>query len=233
MPGIAVLTSITAGKDHLRDDQCVGGAKFIAYVSPEFGSSVWEERPAYDRFRSCRRNSRAPKILSHQFCDAEYSIWIDGNIALRTEPSRVVQEYLQEGDLAVFRHPLRNCIYEEAAICIESRLDDPEIINRQVNKYAASGYAKNLGLAEANVIIRRHTDHVIDFNKTWWTEYCTHSVRDQISFMYAAVRAGLRINWISPTVFTGHEYFHGVGHLTPQPEPLDNSRTSTNRAADV
>ena len=44
MSDITVLTSITAGKDHLRDDHCTGGAKFIAYVSADhqsgFGSSA-------------------------------------------------------------------------------------------------------------------------------------------------------------------------------------------------
>ena len=88
MSDITVLTSITAGKDQLRDDQCTTGAKFTAYVSEEHCSKLWEQRPAYDRFRSARRNSRAPKILSHQFCDTEYSIWLDGNLALRIDPPR-------------------------------------------------------------------------------------------------------------------------------------------------
>jgi Protein of unknown function (DUF616) len=219
MCDIAVLTSITGAKDHLRDDQCTDGAKFIAYVSPKHGSSVWEERPAYDRFRSHRRNSRAPKILSHHFCDTEYSIWIDGNIALRLEPNRLVEAYLDGYDLAVFRHPNRNCIFKEAAVCIELGLDDPDVIRRQVSEYADAGYAENSGLAEANVVIRRHTSHVIEFNSRWWAEYCTHSVRDQLSFMYSANQTGLRINWITPSVFTGHQYFHGVAHLTAQPEP--------------
>jgi hypothetical protein len=219
MSDIVVLTSITGGKDHLRDDQCTEGAQFIAYVSSEFGSKVWKERPAYDRFHSHRRNSRAPKILSHHFCDAEYSIWIDGNVALRVGPYHLVETYLNGYDLAVFRHPDRNCIFEEAATCIECGLDDPDIIRGQVRRYADAGYAKNLGLAEANVIIRRHTNHIIEFNRTWWAEYCTHSVRDQLSFMYSINKTGVRINWITPTVFTGHEYFHGVAHLTAQPEP--------------
>lgn len=219
MGDIAVLTSITGGKDHLREDQCTDGAKFIAYVSVQRGSEVWEERHAYNRFQSDRRNSRVPKILSHEFCEAEYSIWIDGNLALRVDPGRLVETYLGSCDFAIFRHPFRNCLYDEAETCSRDGLDDPDVISRQVSKYAAAGYAKNLGLAEANVIIRRHSDEVIHFNKTWWAEYCLHSVRDQISFMYAASKAGLRINWMSPTVFTGHEYFHGVEHLTAQPEP--------------
>ena len=44
MSDITVLTSITAGKDHLRDDHCTGGAKFIAYVSADHQSEVWEQR---------------------------------------------------------------------------------------------------------------------------------------------------------------------------------------------
>jgi Protein of unknown function (DUF616) len=219
MPGISVLTSITAGKDHLRDDQFTGDARFIAYVSANHDSKVWEQRPAYKAFHSARRNSRVPKILSHQFCDTEYSIWLDGNLALRADPVRLVEMWLGDYDFAVFRHPTRNCIYEEAADCIRYGADDPEVISRQVRKYANEGYAKNSGLAEANVILRRHSDHVVEFNNAWWAEYCVHCVRDQLSFMYTAKKTGLRINWITPSVFTGNTHFHGVTHLTPRPEP--------------
>ena len=221
MADISVLTSITAGKDHLRDDQCTGGATFIAYVSAEHPSEVWEQRPAYDHFRSARRNSRAPKILSHQFCDTEYSLWLDGNIALRINPARLVEMWLGDCDFAVCRHPERDCIYEEAISCITYGADDPELIKRQVRKYAKEGYPNNFGLAEANVILRRHSSHVIEFNNTWWSEYCAHCVRDQLSFMYTVKKTALRINWITPSVFTGNPHFHGIAHLTPRPEPRD------------
>jgi hypothetical protein len=221
MSDITVLTSITAGKDHLRDDQCTAGAIFLAYVSEEHQSELWQQRPAFDRFRSARRNSRAPKILSHQFCDTEYSIWLDGNIALRIDPCLLVQKWLRDYNFAVFKHPERDCIYEEALNCITYGADDPALIKRQVRKYAKEGYPNNFGLAEANVIVRRHSTEVIEFNNTWWSEYCTHCVRDQLSFMYAVKKTGLRINWITPSVFTGNTNFDGVAHLTPRPEPRD------------
>jgi hypothetical protein len=163
MSDITVLTSITAGKDGLRDDQCTRGAKFIAYVSAEHQSQLWEQRPAYDRFRSARRNSRAPKILSHQFCDTEYSIWLDGNLALRIDPLGLVEMWLGDHDFAVFKHPERDCIYEEALNCMAYGADDPALIKRQVRKYANEGYPNNFGLAEANVIVRRHSSEVIEF----------------------------------------------------------------------
>jgi len=218
---ITVLTSITAGKDHLRDDQCTAGAIFLAYVSEKHRSVLWQQLPAYDRFGSARRNSRAPKILSHRFCETEYSIWLDANIALRIDPSVLVETWLQDYDFAVFRHPERDCIYEEALNCIAYGADDPQLINRQVRKYAKEGYPNNFGLAEANVIIRRHSKNVIEFNNAWWSEYCMHCVRDQLSFMYMVKKTGLQINWISPSVFTGNKHFHGVAHLTPRPEPRD------------
>jgi hypothetical protein len=219
MAAISVLTSITGGKDRLRDDQIVGEGRFIAYVSEPCQSTVWEERPAYDRFRSDRRNSRAPKILTHLFCDTECSIWIDGNIALRTDPASLAEKWLADHDFAVIRHPDRQCLYAEAAVCLELGLDDPDVINEQIRKYAANGYPHDQGLPECNVIIRRHTPKVIEFNNTWWSEYCAHSVRDQLSFMYAANKTGLGISWISPAVRTGNTDFDGAPHLTPRPEP--------------
>jgi len=213
-PNVTVITSIIDGRDHLREDQRTGGARFVAYVNAVHDTTTWEQRPAYDGFLSARRNSRAHKILSHQFCDTVYCIWIDGNVALRIEPASLVQKVLGRFDFAVFKHPERSCIYEESDSCILRGLDDPAIIRRQMAKYANNGYEHDQGLAEANVIIRRHTKPVIEFNNSWWAEYCSHSVRDQISFMYAAAQVGLRINWLSPTVFTGNPDFHGVAHVT-------------------
>jgi hypothetical protein len=219
MSDITVFTSITGGKDHLRENQVTDGAKFIAYVSERQGSKVWEEREAYNRFRSDRRNARAPKILSHHYCDTPYSLWLDGNIALREKPARIVEEWLVDHDFAVFKHPDRDCLYEESTFCAERELDDPKVIIAQAAKYKAEGFAMRKGLAESSVIARRHTTKVIEFNNAWWSEFCMHSVRDQLSFMYAADKVGLRINWITPAARLGHPYFDYKNHLTAQPEP--------------
>lgn len=221
MSGVTVLTSITGGKDRLRDDQVTDGAKFLAYVSKPEGSTIWEEREACNRFRSDRRNSRVHKILSHQYCDTPYSLWLDGNIALREKPGRIIEEWLKDHDFAVFKHPERDCLYEESTSCAKYKLDDPRVIIAQAMKYEAEGFALHSGLPESNVIARRHTAKVIEFNNAWWSEFCIHSVRDQISFPYAAYKVGLRINWITPAARFGHPYFHYGSHLTPQREPQE------------
>lgn len=193
---ITVLTSIVGGKDVPQEKQVHGQAKFVCYTDTPFKSNRWEVMPAYNRCTDDRRNSRAPKILSHQFTDSEYSIWIDGNMSLKKMPEELVKRYLEKHDMAVFKHPLRDCIYGEAMKCATAGLDDPEVIIEQVSTYERAGYAKNKGLCECGFIIRRNTAKVREFNNAWWSEYTCHSTRDQISFMYAVDSVGIRVNMI-------------------------------------
>jgi hypothetical protein len=205
-PPIVVYTAITGGRDRLRDDQETGGSEFRAYVDRRSGSAVWRELPAYDRFLSPRRNARIHKILAHQFVDAGYSLWMDGNVALRVPPMRLVEAWLGDCDIATFRHRTRGCTYEEAAACREKGLDDPAVIEDQMGAYRASGLEPGAGLPETSVILRRHSRRVELFNNCWWSELCRHSVRDQLGFMHAARRSGVSVRFVTPTKFD-HPWF--------------------------
>ena len=204
---IAVYTCHTDNRDSLREDQCVDGAQFHAFVDAFTPSpSVWTRHPATTLFHSARRNARMHKILSHHFVDARYSIWMDANVALKVPAARLIGDYLQDADLAVFQHRTRACTYEETARCRELGLDASAVIDEQVRRYRAAGLPMGLGLPETTVLVRRHTPLVQAFNEAWWSEVCRHSVRDQISFMFAARRVGLSVNFITPTKFI-HPYF--------------------------
>lgn len=193
---ITVYTSITGGKDKPVEAQNKGKARWIAFNDEPLNSAVWERKEAYNRFKDARRNSRAPKILAHQFVDSKFSIWIDGNCSLLRPPEELIQKYLRDNDLAVFKHPKRDCIYGEAIKCAKAGLDDPEVIIEQVSTYEKNGYGKEKGLCECMMLIRRHTRKVEEFNNAWWSEHCRHSVRDQISFMYAVEKVGIRVRVI-------------------------------------
>jgi hypothetical protein len=198
MSEITVFTSITGIKDFLVEQQTKGDARFVAYLDKanETLSNDWETREAYDKFYSPRRNSRIHKILAHQYVDTKYSIWIDGNLRLLSTPESLVERYLDGYDLAVFKHPVRSCIYKEAVVCAERGLDDKKILLEQVKKYSTENFAEEKGQAECMMLIRRHTPKVEVFNNYWWSEHCRFSVRDQISFMYAVDKAALRVNFI-------------------------------------
>lgn len=218
-----VYTSIVGGKDNIIHDQPKGNAKWVAFTDFDFKSDTWEREEAYNKFTSPRRNSRVPKILAHQFVDTDYSLWIDGNLRLLLPPERLLI-YLKDHDIAMFKHPARNCLYDEAIECAKHSLDDPETIMSQMKKYAKEGFGKNRGLCEGGFILRRHTEKVEQFNNAWWSEYSRHSVRDQVSMFYALDKAGLKINQIDLQFINDNgRLIRGgvvemVNHLTPRPE---------------
>jgi len=195
---ISIFTSITGGKDTLLEDkENKGKADFVAFLDTPYLSPTWRVQPNKKLFIDERRNSRIPKLLPHLFTTNEYSIWIDGNIRLLKSPEELIAKHLKDHDIAVYKHPTRDCLYDEATKCAVKRLDDPEIIIEQVKAYEDIGFPKHIGLAECGIIFRRHTDKVQEFNESWFAEYSRYSCRDQISFMYSLNTVGLPCNIIN------------------------------------
>lgn len=140
------------------------------------------------------RTAKKPKILPHvYFYDSEWSLWIDGNIDLLVDAEEIVEEVrLSDRLIGVFKHPERHCIYDEAQRCLARKKDDTELILRQTRRYKALGYPADNGLAECNVIVRKHTDtRVIKAMCDWWREIEGGSRRDQLSFNYIMWKNGL------------------------------------------
>jgi hypothetical protein len=211
MAKIEIITSITGGKDQLIDDQVKGNAKFICYTDdPSLKSDVWEIRPAYDKFKDPRRNSRIHKILIHKYSDADITIWIDGNTRFVAPPEVVVDKYLGDYDMAMFKHGGRNCIYDEAMECARLGLDSVETIIEQAKYYEDKEFPKQRGLMSGYFIIRRNNQKTKDLNEAWWADYCRFSRRDQISLMPAVDKVGVRINPI-PEKWVQHDGFASMG----------------------
>lgn len=194
---IEVLTSITGGKDTLREDQSKSNAKYICYTDQDLKSDTWEIRKAYDRFVDPRRNSRIHKIMIHKYSEADITIWIDGNIKLLASPEEIVAKHLREDDdMVQFIHGNRDCIYEEAIKVAKLGLDDVDVIIEQAKYYEDRGYGKHKGLNSGYFIIRRNNQRTRDLNEAWWADYCRFSRRDQLSLMPAIDKIGLQVNRI-------------------------------------
>ncbi len=151
---------------------------------------------AYDKFKDPRRNSRIQKILAHKYFDSEFTIYIDGNRKLLISPEEIVERYMDGYDVAIFKHGLRDCIYDEAIEVAKLGLDDPEIIIEQAKYYEDHEYAKHKGLCEAGFIVRRNNARTQAMNEAWWADYCRFSRRDQLSLMPAIDKSGVRVNVI-------------------------------------
>lgn len=219
-PVYVVLTSITGGKDVLVENNNTKGAKFIAFTDTGDKSKTWEIRPACNHSKDRRRNCKPPKLMPHLYVDADVSLWIDSNRRLKVPINRLVKEYLKDADIAVFKHPLRDCLYKEAEIELALGKAESSIVKPELAQYRKEGYPEHNGLIETNMILRRHNKRVEAFNNDWWAHVTRYAQRDQKTFCYIAWRhPDVKINYLDAIIYEKKDnkfigpYFDYLSHL--------------------
>lgn len=194
---VVVYTAITRGYDGLKmpatvSDRC----NYVCFTDDPTidGRGLWDVRPfpnpELDQVRKCRQL----KILPHVFLPSyKSSIWVDGNIQITGDIDELIVKHFDKPgpEFLSFKHPWRNCIYDEAEAVIKNRkgIEDSSgemRVRKQMAKYEREGMPKKNGLIESNVILRKHTPEVNGVMEQWWEEVQTHSRRDQLSFNYVA-----------------------------------------------
>ncbi len=209
-----IYTVITGGKDTLSEDINIKGAKAVCFTDdPNLKSEKWEIRLIPSLYKDVRRDSRTVKLLPHIFFpEAEYSLYLDGNIICKVPIQRIIHEWLQDDDIAVFKHHTRDCLFQEAKECIRLGLDDTETIEKHVARY--EGFPEHKGLYQCGVILRRHTPRIKRLNEAWHAQYVTGAKRDQISFPYVLEKEGVSINGIDSYAYL-HDYYEYRNHAVP------------------
>lgn len=136
--------------------------------------------------------ARGHKILSHlAFPEAGITVYLDGHLQLKVSPRLLVDRYLEASDLALFRHPARESVYEELEACARLGKDDPHLLEMIARRYRAQGMPDEGFLYSAGLILRRNTSAVARFNEAWMEELRSSGVRDQPALYYALWRTGL------------------------------------------
>ena len=127
------------------------------------------------------------KLLPHIFLpEYDLSISLDASLRIESELDSVLAAYFPlEADMAVMKHPSRDCTYAEAVACIRLKKDDPEVIKRQIQRYRKAGFPQDYGLVACGIMVRRHqTPSVQKHCEYWWEQVRRGSFRDQLSFNY-------------------------------------------------
>jgi len=212
---IVVYTVIVDGYDTLQPTHFPSICLTDGYLPPVKG---WEMRRIRRRHRDLRRSSRHPKMLPHlYFPDADYTIYTDGNILLTRDPEEVVTNLLKTHDMALYSHPQRSCVYQEADKCIEYNKANRRLVISQMRHYARRGLPREDGLAACWVIVRKNTPEVRRFGERWWEEYGHFSRRDQLSFVFTRWLLGTKYDKIPGNLFSEYEegdYFKRTGWHT-------------------
>jgi len=212
---IAVYTSICGGYDDLREDQFIeDGVDYIAFLDRYVDSKTWEVKKIFRQFIDPSRQAKIYKVLFYQYLEHQYSIWMDGRMAIRVSPKELIEKYLKDADIALFNHFRRNDIYEEYLADVPKlhREGEPAYLLRmQKEKYLKEGFPKHSGLFECTIILRRNTQAIQKLMETWWSEISAYTVSDQCSFIYCVKKHGIKVNTI-PGIVWDTPLFHKGEH---------------------
>lgn len=186
----AVYTGIFGNYDYLLDpeiDQDENVDLICFTNNPNLTSHKWNIRLISDEIISDHMLNRKVKVLPHLFLkEYEFSLYIDGNIILKNNILPFFEKYCTSDFLMCLpKHLDRNCIYDEADICILQKKDREEIIRSQMAFYHKQSYPEKNGLYENNILLRKHNDEIIrKVMESWWEQLNNWSKRDQLSLCY-------------------------------------------------
>jgi hypothetical protein len=152
----------------------------------------------------------SPRMAAKRFkllpstCLSSYnkSVWVDGTISIDspTFPEEAL-DWTAGSGVAMFRHPERTDIWDEADVSLTMPKYQAEPIALQVDHYLDQGFPRYAGLWCGGIIARENTELVRKFGEAWLSEVDRWSIQDQISLPF-----GLRKLGITPGAFPGSLY---------------------------
>jgi len=212
----SAITNKTNNYDSIKElPKNIGNVDKILFLEQSVETKSWKVQECHKEFSDPCRNAKIHKILSHKyFPEHDFSLWIDGSVKILFSYTleRLINIYLQDSDIALFKHNERKCIYQEAEICKSRNLDDHKVINTQIAKYRKENFPQNCGLSECTVLLRKHSQKMVEFNELWWKEICAGSRRDQLSFDYCAKKVGIKVSYFSGNLRSNNYLFFRESH---------------------
>ena len=176
---------------------------------PELVADGWEVVYRPLRFKHPRL---AAKWWKCHPPEADASLWLDGSVLLNgPEYIDMIVDGLDHRDLVMFRHPVRDCIYDEVLA------SEPMVkyfgcdLQAQQRRYASQGWPTHGGLWATTTFARRHTPTVLAFGGAWFAHNELLTYQDQVSLPPLLADYGLD-PWPIPGDLWGNPWFRLVGH---------------------
>lgn len=146
------------------------------------------------RAKNDRMRAKYFKCNPHKLFDCDVSIWIDGCGTIHTKDFvKICLEKLGDADMLAFRHPDRDCIYDEARFChMFEKYINVDIMG-QVEEYRRRGYPEHNGLWACGLLVRRHNKRTKKFNELWWKHIRKYTYQDQLSFPVCVKESGVKL----------------------------------------
>lgn len=212
-----IYTCIIGDYDSLKTHKYIDfNWDYVCYTNNKNMKSdgIWEiKQLEFDKLDNTR-NNRWHKLNPHiLFSEYKKSIYIDGNV-------RILSKYffnLLDKEIFFMStiHPRRNCLYVEAEKCKIAKLEEKEIIDKQIEMIKTSGFPKEYGLYEANILYRKHNEEkIIKMNEEWWEFVSKQAKRDQLSLTYVCWKNGIPFKTFLDNSFRNkNKYIEITPHL--------------------
>lgn len=201
MNKIAVVTSSIGTNELIGPSKWLDKVDYHAFVESHKTTigDMWHRHEyvsfSLDPKYKNRRDAKIYKVCPHLFLPGyDYYIWLDSTHILESDPDELIENYLKGSDIAVFKHPERDCVYEEGELVKKIKFDYPNLIEEQLDFYRQMNYPENNGLYELPVRIQRNNGRTQQFGLMWWEQICMFSSRDQISFPFVCNQLNIKPN---------------------------------------
>ena len=201
--------------DSLKPINFASDLEFICFSdNKNLKTKGWKHIYFNDKNLSLIENTRKIKLFPHYFLkDIEESLYVDGNISIHKDPTYLFDKYLNnQNSLAIAKHPLRDCLFEEAEDLLDSNWfskNEKLKLMLQLNKYKKIKMPRNFGLTENNIILRVNNAHQNKLmSELWWNELMIGCNRDQISLPYIIWKNNIEYQTIGESARYSNEYFN-------------------------
>ncbi len=205
MKNRVIYTSVVGGPDSLLQPQVVDSRyDYICFVRKADGldGGIWQLREIPADISDDRMLSRYPKLHPEELLPGyEWTLWIDGNISIRDEAFYGhIDKLIASGvQMAAAKHPLRDCVYDEAYAVVAADKERYDVAVRVVKFLRAKGFPRHAGLFENSILLRRAGDDALaKMDAMWWECLQTLSGRDQLSLVWCARECGVSITPLLP-----------------------------------
>lgn len=185
MKSTAIYTVLIGNGDTLLPPIVESDADYVCFTDQDITCKPWQIVKV-ESSRPAVQHAKRYKMMPHwYFPDYKESVWVDANMIAK-------KPLVVRNDMAFYRHPTRDCVYQESKEVVRQRLVEPEVVRKQMKQYRKDSYPDHNGLIAGYVIYRRHNDpRVIAFCEAWYRECNRWCWRDQLSANKVAWDSGM------------------------------------------
>jgi len=211
---VVVYTAIYGAQDELKVQPPMPEVDYVCFTDQDFTTPGWKVVRVRPSPLPDRLAAKSQRMLPHKWVRGwPTSIWIDGSVQILSPSFASTALTAMHDGIAFFRHPDRDCIYQEAEVSKQMPKYEPSHIDAQIGRYRDQGYPEHAGLWASGIIAREHHRPAVRRLDRRWLKRCqTESVQDQISLPPLLRSLGMAPGAI-PGNLWDNELIHVEDHL--------------------